>query len=560
MKWTSPTTKGFPVDEILSALFAQTLGLDGYGPDEDFFDRGGQSVSAMLLLSRINESQGTDLALADLFAAPTPARLGRRIAELHGRAAPAAPAQSPSQSQARTRAQTDAATDERIPLSPCQEFFCLIDLGSEVGAFGSRHLIANSWWLTGRVDVPALQRALDDVVERHEILRTELNRTAEPRYQVVRPASPVALSVVDIPAGEADRDQAAVELAARASTEPFDVSNLPLLRATLGRFGPESSLLVLTAHHSAADAWSTQVLMRDIAAYYAVHTGHASEPDLPPLRQYREHALRQAALTAEQGPDPEKLAGWRDRLAGAEAFTLETRPPASLDPARSVFGAYNFAVPTQSVQGVLRLAGETSSTPYMVMLTAFYLMANAFGGGVDLTVTTFNAGRDDPDFRDTVGLFINMLAIRADLSGVRTFREAILRTRAACLETFSNELPFGEIAKVAPDLFGDEGVAEKIAPAFEMVQSPLRNQTGQAGDLGFREAYFTRTVDDDAPDLAAGMLWVVAMTSPTDCIGTVQYKREEFSLKAVAEFVDTFLSILGRCVADPDKGPVLQAR
>lgn len=548
--------------ETLCTLFARALDREHFGPDEDFFEYGGQSVSAMLLVSRIGEELGAEVALSELFEAPTPNRLAQRLgitaesplerAEAGGAAA------EPGGTRRDAGTPTAAAPPDALPLAPCQEFFCVMDKGSESGAFGVRHLMINSWRLTGPIDVAALQGALDDVVARHESLRTVVVREASPRYQVVEAAKPVRLTVRELPAPAGpERERLSDAVLADASTEDFDVRDLPLLRAVLGRFAADDAVLVLTMHHSAGDAWSAQVVMRDLAAFYAERTGHGPAA-LPEVRQYREHALAEAARR-QRGEEPPDLGLWRERLRGAEAFSIPASPPARPEPGRGAYVMRNFEVGAATGAAVQRLAAETGSTPYMVMLSAFYLLAHGLGGGTDLTVTTFSSGRAEPTFRDTVGLFINMLPLRTDLAGAASFRDVVRRARETCVEAFSHEVLFGDIDRVAPDLFGPDGLTGRIAPTFEMVQSPLYGRTGTAGDLRYAESHHEAPPEGDCPDLADGMLWVVGLVGPGRYAGTVQYRRDEFSSAAVADMVARYLTILDTHVADPDAELSLEA-
>ncbi|MEO9240485.1 MAG: condensation domain-containing protein, partial [Jatrophihabitantaceae bacterium] len=173
-------------------------------------------------------------------------------------------------------------------LSYNQEFFCMLDEGDHRGAFGDRHTLVGRWWLTGPVDVATLQAALDDVVSRHEILRTSIARTAVPRYQLVHPPTSVRLKVQQLVESPGESRQLHCErLMADCQAEPFNVADLPLLRAVLGRFDEREAVLILTMHHIACDAWSMQVLIAELAACYARRRGF--QVDRPPIHQYREY-------------------------------------------------------------------------------------------------------------------------------------------------------------------------------------------------------------------------------------------------------------------------------
>jgi non-ribosomal peptide synthetase component F len=195
-----------------------------------------------------------------------------------------------------------------------------------------------------------------------------------------------------------------------------------------------------------------------------------------------------------------------------------------------------------------------------VLLAAFQLLANERGGAQDLTAVAYGAGRSDPKYQDTVGLFANPLPIRTSLAGVRTFRDALARTRAACLETFDHELPFAEIRRAVPAPFDEAAGAAEVVATCELIDSPLLNQVGKAADVGYAEEHAAPNPDDDGPDLPVGMRWLFALTSAIDCVATVQYRRSEFSLEAVAELVEGFMQVLNRSVAQPDDTVALAER
>src|SRR5580700_7333668 len=175
----------------------------------------------------------------------------------------------------------------RYPLSFTQEMFLTTDQGDDGGPFGRRFLIVSSLRITGHVDLTVLQGALDDVVERHELLRTLVVRDADPPYQMVRPPCPVPLEVRDPPpvTGKS-RDMIVQELIVEVEAGTMTAREVPMLRALLCKFDDRDSVLFLTVHHSVSDAWSVQVIMRDLGAFYAARRS-GIPAELPEVRQYR---------------------------------------------------------------------------------------------------------------------------------------------------------------------------------------------------------------------------------------------------------------------------------
>jgi hypothetical protein len=201
---------------------------------------------------------------------------------------------------------TSVAQDQeskRYPLSFTQEWFVSMDKGDDGGPFGRGFLIVSVLRVAGAVDLVVLQGALDDVVARHELLRTLVVRDADPPYQMVCPPCPVPLEVRDLPpvTGES-RDMVIQELLRQAEAATISARQVPLMRALLCKFDDRDSALFLTVHHSVSDGWSDQVIMRDLGAFYAARVSGVPAK-LPQMRQYREYAEWQRASAENTSDD-----------------------------------------------------------------------------------------------------------------------------------------------------------------------------------------------------------------------------------------------------------------
>jgi uncharacterized protein YbdZ (MbtH family)/aryl carrier-like protein len=585
----------------LRALFAEVLQAPDAGLDDNFFDLGGQSVTAMLLIGRINKALGVQLSIADLFNAPTVRELQAWARGPHTRpvspfdaedalyttlssadgahclwpAAIAAPAGWQVAHGPAARADCLGYADQRwaderradeqrtqpagmsdpdpdaanvAPLSFNQQFFCGMDEGQAAGAFSDRHLLVCGWRLRGPLQPAVLQLALDDIVARHEILRTSIRQDRQPAYQVVHPPSRARLEIADLPpSAEHDRQSQCERLMTEVESGTMRVTELPLLRAVLGRLAADDHVLVLAAHHMAVDAWSMQLLIRDLASCYAIRRGF--EQSLPPVRQYREYCLAQQEETTPAALRP-ALDYWRASLHGARSFTLPTQQvqaPAGL----SRYAMRHFGLDPDLTRGVLSLARQTRSSPFMVLLSAFYLLGRELTGVTDLLVPTFTTGRHQARFLDTVGPFLNYLPVRTDVTSCTTFRQVLARTRASCLQAYAHDIPFERILPVAPDFLQASPGRSQVA--FELVQPPAPAEGEAIGDLSYSEVHRTLMFEADAPDIPDGMLWVLSMVSATEIIGTVQYKRSEFTSAAVADLVDRYRRVLRQSVTAPDE-------
>ncbi|MFJ5810827.1 condensation domain-containing protein [Streptomyces sp. NPDC093093] len=408
-----------PREEILCGLFAEVLGRETLAADANFFRSGGHSLLASKLVNRIRGALGVDAGIRDLFLAPTPSALHRRLAE-RGAAAAARPAPVPV-----------AGRPERVPLSAAQRALWLVGRIEGPSAGYNAPLVIRWDGVPERV---ALAAALGDVLERHEVLRTVYGSEGGEPYQRVLTVREAPLEVVDCPPGELD---ARVD---RFGREVFDLENELPLRARLFLPGDGTSVLVLLVHHIATDGWSIAPLLRDLGeAYEARRAGGA--PRWTPLPvQYADYALWQRALTAE----PDRLLDfWREALDGLPARTaLPADRPRPVEP--SGRGATLSATLGASEHRALAgLARSGRASLFMVARSALAVALSATGAGEDLAIGTPVAGRADQNLHELVGCFVNSLVLRTDLSGEPTVAELVERVRDADLAAFDHQdLPF----------------------------------------------------------------------------------------------------------------------
>ncbi|WP_412543668.1 condensation domain-containing protein [Longispora sp. K20-0274] len=450
-----------------------------------------------------------------------------------------------------TISEAPSAATGLLPLSLQQEFLRLFDQGDATGPFGPRYIIVDGWRLHGAVDTDALRRALADVVVRHESLRTAVIRGDGPGGQVVGPPSAPELVVVDLPGVPpgADRDRRAEELLNEYEAGTFEVHSSPLLRAVLGRFDDEDAVLALVTHHTAADAWSMQVIVRDLADCYAARAAGA-EPELAPATQYREHAEAQR----DGGDTPAVRAArdyWRETLRGARILVVPTdRAPSAEVPPRTSW--YRFVTEDGLRLATTELADRTRSSAFMVLLAAFNVLVHERTGATDIVVPTFTPGRSAGRFQKTVGSFFNFVPLRTDLSGCGSFREVVTRTRAACIGAYSHELPLLQVLGEAPELMAS-AMAPGVAPClFQVIQPPFVMDRERIGEVEYSAIWrrvLSQPVGSDIPD---GMLWSLHLGPSSDIVGALGYSTHLFDRNTVDAFAADYRATLARLLADPD--------
>src|SRR5580692_3782806 len=395
---------------------------------------------------------------------------------------------------------TSLALDQeakRYPLSFTQEWFLTMDQGDEGGPFGGRFVIVSALRVTGPVDPAVLQGALDDVVARHELLRTLVIRDADPPYQMVRPPCQVPLEVRDLPpvTGKS-RDMIIQELLLEAQAGTISAREVPLLRVLLCRFDDRDSALFLTVHHSVSDGWSVQVILRDLGAFYAARVS-GTPPKLPQMRQYREYAEWQRA-SAEDTSDDGALKYWAGQLDGAREFVM---PNDHGHPERysRPYSLHVFGIDAGTMAAAAVLANATRGTRFMVLLSAIYVLAHQITGATDLVVRAFTAGRNEQAFPDYI------------------------RSREdARMSQF--------IISVPPSQFG------------EMVL-PIAEGAKDIGEVLLEEA--------ESSDIPSGTVWYLN-TKPDGAVsGSVHYNLDEFEESTVKGWTAALKRILASAVRDP---------
>ena len=452
----------------------------------------------------------------------------------------------------------------RYPLSYTQEWFITLDAGDDGGTFGPRFMIVSALRVTGHVDLAILQGALDDVVERHELLRTLVVRDADPPYQLVHPPCRMPLEVRDVtPVAGTSRDQAVRDLILEAEAGSISAREVPLIKAQLCRFDDRDSLLILTVHHSVSDGWSIHVILRDLGAFYAARrTGTA--PELPPVAQYREYAEWQrasATSTAEDGAP----AYWRRKLDGAREFTIpnDHGHPASYS---RPYSMHVHDIEPDIMAGASVLATATRSTLFTVTLSAFYLLAHQLTGATDLAIRAFTAGRDEPRFQNTMGLFLNCVPYRTDIAACTSFRDIVVATRETFIDAMTHELPVNVLEQRFPDLV-------KPREDLRTSQFIIANQQGQLGDnSGIPIADGACGTGDkilegqEVHDIPSGTVWNLALQPTGELNGGILYNLDEFEESTVAGWAASLRRIMADAVREPDQdwrllaGPSVTAR
>jgi condensation enzyme len=448
---------------------------------------------------------------------------------------------------------TSVAHDQeakRYPLSLTQEWFLTMDKGDDSGPFGSRYLISFALRITGPVDLTVLQGALDDVVARHELLRTLVVRDADPPYQMVLPPCPVPLEVRDLPpvTGKS-RDMVIQELLVEAEGGTLSTREVPLLRALLCRFDDRDSALFLTVHHSVSDGWSVGVILRDLGAFYQARVSGAA-PKLAQMRQYREYVEWQRASAASTDDDG-ALSYWAAKLDGAREFVMPTdhgHPERYSQP----YSLHVFSIDADTMAAAAALANATRGTLFTVLLSAIYILANQITGAADLTVNAVTTGRNELAFHNTTGLFLNVLPFRTEIAGCTSFRDVVLKTRETFIDAMANELPAGLLEQEFPDYI-------RSREDTRMAQFLISDAPSEGGAMTLPIAEGAKKLDErllqdaETHDLpGGGTVWYLSVEPDGALNGLVQFNRDEFEASTAQGWTAGLKQILASAVRDPD--------
>ncbi len=433
----APATPG---EQALCEVFAQVLGLDQVGVQDSFFDLGGHSLLATRLVSRVRVVLGVELPVRAVFEHPTAAALAAVLEGAEAARRPLVPVERP----------------ERVPLSFAQQRLWFLE---QFYGPGTVYNLPLAWRLTGQLDVGALREALGDVVARHESLRTVFAVADGQPYQDVIPAGQARAQVAAGFTMAAARRGELAGLVAAAAGYVFDLAGELPIRAWLFTARRDEHVLVLLCHHTAADGWSLQVLLSDLAAAYAARRD-GRVPERAPLPvQYADYALWQRDLL-EGGGDGDGgdgggvLAGqigyWRQALAGLpDQLVLPFDRPRPAEASRRG-GQIPWRLADARLHAALaELAREHQASVFMVLHAGLAVLLSRMGAGTDIPLGAPVAGRTDEAVHDLVGLLVNTLVLRADLSGDPGFGEVLGRVRETVLSAQARQdLPFERLVEV----------------------------------------------------------------------------------------------------------------
>ena len=566
------------LEEVLATIFAEVLKLERIGIRDNFFYIGGHSLSATQIVSRVREVFRVELPVRKIFEQPTVEGLAQALLEDDGEriertaelllqvssfsdeeaneetgeeAAKATtnklahPIESVGEDKIDRRREAPAAQlgsrTRTAPLSFAQQRLWFLD---QYEPDNILYNIPTAIRLNGALDVTALERSLNDVLNRHEALRTTFAVISARPVQVINEMQAVRLRVIELREGSLEEKEAtAARFAAEQARKPFNLAEGPLLRVKLLRLAEEDHVLLVTMHHIISDGWSIKVLIREIGELYEAYANgrEAVLPDLP--LQYADFAAWQRGWLQGERLE-EQLSYWRAQLADAPPlFELPTNRPRPTF--KTFHGAEVFINLSKSLsEDITRLSRREGVTLFMTLLSAFSTLLYRYSGQHDILVGTPIANRNRAETESLIGFFINTLILRTRFTEQMTFRELLGQVRETALEAYAHQdLPFEKLV--------EELQPERIlshSPLFQILfhlQNAVTERLSLSGlsmsqwEVGTQTAKF---------DLSLSMV-----ETNEGLIGRLNYNTDLFHAASIERMARHFERLLEAAVSDPDE-------
>ncbi|WP_430333762.1 non-ribosomal peptide synthase/polyketide synthase [Rhodococcus sp. ACT016] len=521
-EFRAPTT---PVEEIVAGVFADLLGVDRVGSDDDFFALGGNSLVATQAVARLGAALDAQVPVRVVFEASTVAALAAKVQQLAGAGA--------------RKALTAGPRPDRLPLSLAQQRMWFLNRFEPDSAVNN---IPMAIRLTGALDVDALGAALRDVVARHESLRTVFPDVDGVGTQTILPTEQAAIEIVAESATETDL---AARIEALASGG-FDLTKDVPLRAGLFRLAADQHVLVLVVHHIASDGFSMAPLTRDVMVAYAARSA-GELPGWSPLAvQYADYALWQRdVLGAEDDPDSlisKQVSYWTERLSGLpEQLDLPSDRPRPMI-ASNHGASYRFSIDPELHSAIGSMARAHGATPFMVVHAALSALLARLSGTSDIAIGTPVAGRGEAALDDLIGMFVGTLVLRAEVDGGQSFADLLGQVRATDLAAFEHaDLPFERLVEIL-----DPDRSQARHPLFQVMLAFQNLDRASLELAGLNVA----VVDFDAA-IAKFDLQVTVEPSEHGYSVELTYATDLFDESTMRAFGDRFVRLLESVTSDP---------
>ncbi|WP_442937379.1 amino acid adenylation domain-containing protein [Nostoc sp.] len=519
-----------PIEEILTQIWTQALKVDQVGIYNNFFELGGHSLLATQLVSRIRNIFKVELPLREFFARKTVAELAQVIRQLQQQnlelvSPPILP----------------RAENAELPLSYAQQRLWFLDQFEPNSAI---YNIPMALRLVGTLNQVALEQSLYEIIARHEALRTNFVTVNGQPTQLIQTQTNWTVTVVDLKhLSTTEQKIATQQLAQQQASQPFDLANQALVRATLIVLSETEHVLSVCMHHIVSDAWSMGVFIQELAALYNAF----SQGDLSPLTsvpiQYADFAIWQRNWL--QGSVLQtQLSYWQQQLKAAPALlSLPTdRPRGSVQTFAG--GHQEFALSVELSNKLTKLSQEQGVTLFMTLLAAFDTLLYRYTGTEDILVGSPIANRNRNEIEGLIGFFVNTLVLRADLSGDRSFNELLGRVRLMAIDAYAHQdLPF-------------EMLVEVLQPERDLSHTPLFQVMFALQNVPMSEIELADlTISSLAVESATAKfdLFLSIQNTGNGLAGVWEYNTDLFDASTIERMTGHFMTLLSGIVANPEE-------
>ncbi|MCP6758271.1 MAG: amino acid adenylation domain-containing protein [Fischerella sp. CENA71] len=557
-KYVAPRT---PIEELLAQIWAQVLKVEQVGIHDNFFELGGHSLLATQLVSRIRNIFNVELPLYELFTAPTVSELAQIIGQLQQESLElSAPPILPR------------ADNSDLPMSFAQQRLWFLE---QFDTNSVSYNIPTALRLVGNLKITALEQSLQEIIHRHEALRTNfITVDGKPRQiireQVIAEREEGILSIVDLQdLSTTEQEITTQQLAQKQLIERFDLGRQALIRATLVLLNQTEQVLLVCMHHVVSDGWSMGVFVQELTQLYNAYFQGQPSPLAPLPIQYADFAIWQRNWL--QGDVLQsQLSYWQQQLKDApDVLSLPTDRPRPA--VQTVAGAHQeFALSVELTNKLVKLSQQQGVTLFMTLLAAYDTLLYRYTGQSDILVGSPIANRDRSEIEGLIGFFVNTLVMRTNLAGNPRFTELLVRVRDMAMGAYTHQhLPF-EMLVEALQPERDLSHTPLFQVMFNLQNSPvseldLNGLTVSSVPLKSVTAAFDMTLfmQNTATSTSFGSAQDKSLSTSNGLVGVWEYNTDLFDHSTIKRMIGHFETLLEAVVSNPreriDQLPILTA-
>ncbi|MEM1391734.1 MAG: amino acid adenylation domain-containing protein [Cyanobacteria bacterium P01_H01_bin.150] len=517
-------------EEIIANIFSEVVKVQNVGIHDDFFILGGNSLLATQLISRLKVAFDLEIPLGLIFEFPTVAQLEPKLTELRTK--------SNSLNLPSIQPRTE---NEQLPLSWAQERLWFLN---QLEGSNAVHNISGGLRIKGKLDINALQLALSEIVNRHEVLRTSFQKQDGSPIQVIHPKATINIDLVDLEQLEATEQENFVQQQVQIeATTPFNLEIAPLIRSSLLKLSPTEYVLLLTMHHIVSDGWSMGIFIDEVCSLYKAFTQGEATPLVELSIQYADFAIWQRQYLSGELLQTQ-LNYWLSQLDGASnLLQLPTDHPR---PGVQTYqgSTTSFTLNVDLTQKIKTLSQSSGTTLFMTLFAAFATLLYRYSGQSDITIGSPIANRNHNDIEPLIGFFVNTLVLRSHFEDNPSFESLLTQVRETTLKAYENQdVPF-------------EKLVEALQPQRDLSYSPLFQvmfalQNAPIGEIELPGATLSTLKNESTSSLFDLSLDIFENDGKLVC--EWEYSTDLFDGSTIERMASHFENLLSAIVENPSR-------